>query len=397
MNRILTIVQKDLLELVRDWQIFLFLLAMPVLFTLMFGLAFGGAFQSDVDPRLPVALLNQSNSPLSLELEKMLSASEVIHTTTDPAASLSDLEKQVSDHDVAGLVIIPTGYGTQPQEGTLPPLEIVTSPDSSAGATVQGEVMASAARLSNAVATAKIVASTAGSISFDLAFADSLAAWQTPPIQVNVTSHVVEKKSGSVMSMSHSSPAMMLQFAMAGLLTSAQVMVAERKSRSLQRMLTTATSRVQILLGHFLATYILILAEFVLLIVFGQLILKVDYLRVPAGTLVVALASVLCISALGTLIGVLAKSDEQAVIFALLPMFILSALGGAWTPLELTSPGFQAVGHFSPVAWAMDGFKNIAARGLGFQSVLLPSAALLGYALLFFALAAWRFYSMQEK
>jgi ABC-2 type transport system permease protein len=257
--------------------------------------------------------------------------------------------------------------------------------------------MASAARLSNAVATAKIVASTVGSISFEQALADSLAAWQTPPIQVKVTSQVVEKKSGAVMSMSHSSPAMMLQFAMAGLLTSAQVMVAERKSRSLQRMLTTATSRLQILLGHFLATYILILAEFVLLIIFGQLILKVDYLRVPAGTLVVALASVLCISALGTLIGVLAKSDEQAVIFALLPMFILSALGGAWTPLELTSPGFQAVGHFSPVAWAMDGFKNIAARGLGFQSVLLPAAALVGYALLFFALAAWRFYSMQEK
>jgi ABC-2 type transport system permease protein len=397
MNRILTIVQKDLLELVRDWQTFLFLLGMPIIFTLMFGLAFGGAYQAGSDPRLPVALLNEESSPLSLELEKMLSASEVIRITTDPAVSLADLEKQVSDNDVAGLVIVPAGYGAQAQEGILPPVEIVTSPESSASATVQGEVMASAARLSNAVATAKIVASAAGSISFEQALADSLAAWTTPPIQVKVTSQVVEKKSGSVMSMSHSSPAMMLQFAMAGLLTSAQVMVAERKSRSLQRMLTTATSRVQILLGHFLATYILILIEFMILIVFGQLILKVDYLRVPAGTLFVTLASVLCIAALGTLIGVLAKSDEQAVIFALLPMFILSALGGAWTPLELTSSGFQAVGHFSPVAWAMDGFKNIAARGLGFQSVLLPSAALVGYAVVFFALAAWRFYTMQEK
>jgi hypothetical protein len=39
----------------------------------------------------------------------------------------------------------------------------------------------------------------------------------------------------------------------------------------------------------------------------------------------------------------------------------------------------------------MDGFKNITVRMLGFESVLLPCAALVGYALLFFLLAAWRF------
>ena len=59
-------------------------------------------------------------------------------------------------------------------------------------------------------------------------------------------------------------------------------------------------------------------------------------------------------------------------------------------------PTFQAIGHVSPVAWAMDGFKNIVARGLGFNSILLPAAALAGYALLFFVLAAWRFHKVSE-
>ena len=44
----------------------------------------------------------------------------------------------------------------------------------------------------------------------------------------------------------------------------------------------------------------------------------------------------------------------------------------------------------------MDGFKNITARGLGFSSVLLPCAALFGYALLFFGLALWRFQRVNE-
>jgi ABC-2 type transport system permease protein len=96
------------------------------------------------------------------------------------------------------------------------------------------------------------------------------------------------------------------------------------------------------------------------------------------------------------LIGTLARTEEQAVIFSLLPMFLLAALGGAWMPLEVTGPTFAAIGHLSPVAWAMDGFKNVTIRGLGVDGVLLSVFALVGYAILFFAIAAWRFQVSQE-
>jgi ABC-2 type transport system permease protein len=126
------------------------------------------------------------------------------------------------------------------------------------------------------------------------------------------------------------------------------------------------------------------------------LALGLDYLRQPLATLVMAVTSALFIAALGLLIGALAKTDDQAILFALIPMFVFAGLGGAWTPLEYTSATFQAIGHVTPVAWAMDGFKNITVRLLGFESVLVPSAALAGYALLFFLLAAWRFRRVSE-
>jgi ABC-2 type transport system permease protein len=188
---------------------------------------------------------------------------------------------------------------------------------------------------------------------------------------------------------------MMIQFAIAGLLTAASVIVNERKTRALQRLLTTSTSRFQILMGHYLAIFSLIFVQFLLLMLFGQF-LHVDYLRLPLATLLVAFVTAICIAALGLLIGVLAKSEEQAIIFSLIPMFVLSGLGGAWVPLEYTGTAFQTIGHVSPVAWAMDGFKNITARGLGFSSVLLPAAALIGYAILFFGLAIWRFQRVSE-
>ena len=45
----------------------------------------------------------------------------------------------------------------------------------------------------------------------------------------------------------------------------------------------------------------------------------------------------------------------------------------------------------------MDGFKNISIRGLGIESVLLPAAVLVGYALLFFSLATWRMMRTEER
>jgi ABC-2 type transport system permease protein len=78
-------------------------------------------------------------------------------------------------------------------------------------------------------------------------------------------------------------------------------------------------------------------------------------------------------------------------------MFLFAGLGGAWMPLEATGPVFQTIGHVSPIAWAMDGIKNITVRGLGMEAVILPCLALLMYAALFFGLAVLRFRAINEQ
>jgi ABC-2 type transport system permease protein len=399
MNRIFDIAGKDLLQILRDRKTFLFLLIMPIAFTLFFGLAFGGFTKSSTDNRLPVGYLDQDNGNLSSDLKSLLANSTVIRLDEDPARSETDLNQLVSDEKLAAALIIPAGYSQSVQDGTLLKLIFIADPSKPAASTIESDILAAANRLTSAVRTAHIVARTTGDPStFDSALDEALAAWQNPPIQMEVTSSAAIKTlNQNVMSMAHTSPGMMLQFAIAGLMTAAAIIVSERKTRSLQRLLTTATSRVHILIGHYLAIFALIFGQFVILITFGQLILKVDYLRIPLATLLVAVAAAACISAMGLLIGVLAKSEEQATIFVMIPMFVLSGLGGAWMPLEYTGAAFQSIGHVSPVAWAMDGFKNIVARGLDFNSVLLPAAALAGYALFFFILAAWRFRASEER
>jgi ABC-2 type transport system permease protein len=399
MIRILDITFKDLLQLLRDFKTFMFLLLMPVIFTLLFGYAFGGFGGGDSDSRLPVGYLSRDDSWVTGSLHDLLAGSEVVRLDVNTFRSPADLEKLVADGDLAAAIIVPDGYGQAVLKNKTARLSVIADTGTTAWTTIEAELLRIASRLDSAVRTATILDEIDSErMPFKYAFKQSLAAWDEPPIAIQeTTSLAVKKTSGQSMALAHTAPGMMLQFAIAGLLTAAQIIVTERKSRTLQRLLTTATRRIHILLGHYLAIFLLIFAQFTILILFGQLALKVDYLRVPQATLLVALGAALCISALGLLIGILAHSEEQAIIFSLVPMFVFAGLGGAWVPLEVTGAGFQAIGHLSPVAWGMDGFENICARGLGLSSVYLPAAALAGYAILFFTLAAWRLSVSQEK
>ena len=391
MIRIVDITLKDLLQLSRDFKTFMFLIIMPVIFTLLIGYA-SGAFSGLTDSRLPVGYLDEDGSWVSRALYGLLANSEVIRLEEYGTLTPAELDKWVADKKIAAALIVPPGYGRATLNNKTMRLSLIAETNTSAWTTIQAEVLADATRLDSAVHTATIIEELAGKQApFNYAFKQSLSAWDDPPITVlETTSSAIQKESGQSNSLANTAPGMMLQFAIAGLLTSAQIIVSERKTHTMQRLLTTATRRVHILLGHYLAIFCLIFTQFMLLITFAQIVLKVNYLRLPAATLLVAFSAALCIAALGLLIGMLARDEEQAVIFSILPMFVFAGLGGAWVPLEITGAAFQTIGHASPIAWAMDGFKNIIVRGFGFESVLLPAGALLGYAVLLFALAVWR-------
>jgi ABC-2 type transport system permease protein len=400
--RIFDIAQNDLRQLLRNRMTFMFLLAMPIIFTVMFGFAFG-AFSSSggSDSRLPVGYLDQDNTRISHQLHDLLAASKVIRLAEDQARSTADLEQRVSDQEIAAAIIVPIDYGRASLAGKHPRLTLIADTSTSTGTTVQADVLATVNRLDSSVSIALSAEQIAGdSVPFRPTFEKSLTAWQSPPIEIKATlsSALKNLDDGTYnLGLANTAPGMMLQFAIAGLLTAAQIIVVERKSYALQRLLTTATRRIHILLGHYLAIFILIFSQFLLLIVFETIVFKVGYLRMPAATFVMAFSAALCIAGLGLLIGILARSEEQAVIYSLIPMFVLAGLGGAWVSLEVTGAVFQAIGHLSPIAWALDGFKNVIVRGLGIDSVLLPAAALIGYAALFLGLATWRFWVSEER
>lgn len=395
--KILDLASKDLLQIFRDRKSFLFLLAMPIVFTLFMGFATGGGPSEETDPRIPVGWIdNDPGGPLSKRFHEALQDSDAIKLvlleTSDPAEALSE-------ETVAGVVIIPVGFSDQALAGENVQLTLLADPNSTTGQTIFQALLNPVSRLMSAAEIARLSAGALGKpgdeTEMGLAFQQAAQSWQDAPGGVSLrTEMAVAKAEESWFGdnpYNQASPGILVQFAVFGLVTSAQIVVQERKTRTLQRLMTTAIRPWQVFAGHWLAMFAVVMMQELILIVFGQFALGVDYGRAPLATLLVAITLGLWVSALGLVIGVLARGEDQVILFSLIAMFILSALGGAWFPLEVAGEAFGTVGRLTPAAWAMTGFQNILIRGQGLAAVWLPSAIMLAFAAGFFALAVWGF------
>jgi ABC-2 type transport system permease protein len=405
--RVMDLAIKDLRQILRDWRSALFLAIMPILFTLFFGVILNPVFSQETegDPRLPVGVVNLDQSgELGVELMRLIEASDAIRPEAFEAPDAQEAERQVADQELAAAVMIPAGFS----EGLLADepvrLQVVADPDAPAGRTALSALERGGGQLLGAVEAARLSAdafeqqegfdSAAARQDFlGQALTQAAAAWQAPSIGV-----AIEKATGANTDETdlengfvQSSPGMIVQFAIFGLINSAMVLVLERKSRALKRLLTTPIRPAAVIGGHTLAMFIVVFAQQILLIGLGQFVFGVDYLRAPVATVLMMAALAIWSASLGLLIGAFSKGEDQVVTLSMIAMFLFSALGGAWFPLEVTGETFAAIGHVTPTAWAMDGFQNIVVRGQGLGAVLLPAGLLVIYAAAFFALAVWRF------
>jgi ABC-2 type transport system permease protein len=359
------------------------------------------------DPRLPVGWINQDpGGLLSASLETLLNHSDVIRPIVLGGQEVDQAADKVTNGDLALVIRLPSGYSQAVITDQPAQLVVIADQTTSSGRAALTAVETVSNRLLGAVESAHIsvdkygnqvgFTDTAAQQAFFLnAFNSAISAWENPPLTVSTAQATGKTAPGGagmkITGFTQSSAGMIVQFAVFGLINSAMLLMLERKSHCLQRLLTTPIKRAEIISGHVLAMFLIVLVQETILIILGQFVFGVDYLRQPMAVLVMMVVLALWAASVGLLIGALARKEDQVIVICLVAMFVFSALGGAWFPLDVAGKAFSAVGHVLPSAWAVDGFQNIIVRGLDFSSVLAPAGILLLYTLAFFGLALWRF------
>ncbi len=397
MKRIFPIILKDLQQYGKNVQMIIFMFVMPIAFTFLFGAVFAGE-GVDTGIQFDLAVANDDQGSTGTQIIAYLETDNSLAVTTT-TGSEEELRSEVAQGDYTAVLYIPANTTELLVNGQIPELQIFTRGSEDVQNLLENSITFAAINPANLHAQANELADlyeeqkdSDPSLFRETVYERMVDAVKIPDIK---TTYVI--KPGSEDNMyAHTAPGMIMQFAISGMIGIASIFVEERENKTFSRIRSTGARGFSYLLGHAIAFLVLLTIQFGTMILFGQLILKLPYFDSLGATILITAATIISFDLMGLFIAVFAKNQGQAIVFSLLAMFVFSAMGGAWVPLEVMGPAFQVIGRFTPVAWGMDGFNQILLRGGNVADVLVPALVLLGYGV-FFLLLALFFYERRKE
>ena len=179
-------------------------------------------------------------------------------------------------------------------------------------------------------------------------------------------------------------------------------LVRERASGIMTRLQLLPVSFITLLAGKLVAYVVVCLAQFGLVMLIGRFVMPLfgaEPLTLAAahGALGVVLLSVtLAATAFGILLGVVTRTYEQASMIGAISVVIAAAIGGVMVPVFAMPRLMRDISQVSPMAWGLDAFLDLFARGGNLSTVWPQAAMLLGLALVLL-MAAWMVFQRQGR
>ncbi len=358
----------------------------------------------------------------------------------DPAETRETLEDKLHDGEAHHCLIIPAGFGASLAGGKLPPLQMLRDP----GRDLEGQMIsigllqglfAAAGTDSSHLLTARALqlaglpeawndriqqVSRGFQTSVELLFQEAEEADRRPPSQ-NQGAEPPEQSTSSgpdflsIMNglvpvdytdfapperpkmlsyfLAQSVSGIGVMMLMFGLIACASMLIKEREDGTLPRLMVSPAPRDAYLWGKFLFALIIGAAQLVVLFAFGNLVFDVDVLRDPITLGVVSLAVLVAVTAFGMLVAAWASTIKQAEGVSTLVILTMSALGGAWYPIQTIDlpPLASLATHSTITYWAMTAYQGLFWHGKPWTDpVMLRSmAVLLGFAVVASIAAVW--------
>jgi ABC-2 type transport system permease protein len=155
----------------------------------------------------------------------------------------------------------------------------------------------------------------------------------------------------------------------------ASSMIREREDGSLSRLLTMPCSYTEIMLSKVIVYLVICMLQFSLIMLMGIYLFPI--IGLPALSIhgrilslsVMAMAAAMAAIGYGIAVGTIAKTHQQAAIFASISVVILAAIGGIWVPVFVMPPLLREISVASPLNWGLNGFYDILVRNASFSDV----------------------------
>jgi ABC-2 type transport system permease protein len=406
-RKILAIAWKDLRSTARNAPALVMMLAAPLALAALLGLAFGGGSGFDIAAtKVVVANLDkggaEAGQSAGAAIQSVLTSddlSDVLETSTRSSAAAA--RQAVDDGKAAVAVIVPEDfsavvYGGDPAARSQ--VEIYENPTREIGGSivegVVGQVLddinGARAAAVGAVALAAVgndpidpqvlAARAAEQFSHDGGVSAGLQIGQRAP-KVGATEKEVSV-TGSILS------GMMIFFMFFGAANVARTILTEDRDGTMPRLFTTPTRHGVIIGGKFVAVFLTVLLQAVVLLIAGRLIFGIQWGRLDAVVLLTLVAAGVA-GGLALLVISFAKTPAQAGAIGSGIYLVLAILGGNFTGTAQTGTTYAFIQQFTPNGWLLHGWDTTM-RGGGATDIRWQVLVPLAFAVAFFFFAVLR-------
>ena len=407
--KIWTIAWKDTLIRFRDRNALILMLLAPLVLSAIIGSAFGGFIRgSDPVPfdAIPVLVINEDNGTQGEQFLDILTSDNLVDlldvTEMDDLAAAREL---VQAGDARAAVYIPESFSEAVENGgDASVIEFYADP----GATltpniVRGVVTQIVTGFNTAAVSVDVTVNqlTAASATLGPAMAglgdalnneiESQIGNNQISLSLNDVAVGEAEESADLNPFAFFAPSMGILFLMFSMVDGTRSILDEQRGGTLDRLVSTPTSHLEILLGKIGGVFLTGALQFVVFVIASSLIFRLSWGNSPVGLALMVLGVVLAFTSLGALIAAFARDANQANIIGSVVTLAFAALGGNFVPAQNFPPFLEQLSKISINRWALDGFSDLTLFGLGLSDIFLEVGVLFGLSVVLVSLALWQF------
>ncbi|MCP4573160.1 MAG: ABC transporter permease [bacterium] len=396
---ILAMVALRLRRIFRDRSALIWFFVMPMVFSFLMGQLLGDWGGSGQPSRPRFLVYADEPGP---ELERFLAPlrdhERFVVEVRDTTVSAAALAEAVEDSRITAGLLVPSGFEAAAAGDDTASLRLYFDSDRLSSQTIRTLLEEALLRANTAAAARSLVADPAGgepgrgaAQGFDQVVFDRL--WEEPRVRLAVETlgrKQEEPEFALTNSYQHVGPSYTLFFVMMGVLALAQDLVAERRQRTLARLVTSRAGPADLVLGFLAGGFVMGLVQSVILLVLNSLLFRIDYGDSPLTLgLAMMLFAGVCAGA-SVLLGTVARTEAQASGLGVATTLVLAAMGGLWWPLEIVPPFMQTLGKLLPTGQAITVFHDLIGRGWGLAENLPLLVGLAVWCVVLTVMATWR-------
>lgn len=398
---------KDLLILLKDKGVLAVYFLMPLLFASLLGIAFGNAANEETTIEIEVLLVNQDDGTYGQMLADGLLQAEVL--ILEELANAAQTEQQIADGDAAAAIVIPADFSSKIDTGEPVEVLVIQDPTQMEAAEIVAGIANQAMAEIGVLGELRygIHAVLAQSPDYDQAPPELVEAIEAQTLGVMWT-QVQQMRQEPVIAVkgepvagaeevepwdpiTYYIPGFTVAFAFFLIGQMAMTLLREKEEGTFRRLLVAPMPRASIVSGKMLAYLIVIFLQVIILFTVGYTLFKMPLGQSPVALLLLTLALGLAATSLGMVLGSLCRTSQQADRLGMVTGFVLLALGGTILPLFRSEGLMGTLSRLTPSAWAIEGYMGLVADNWTLMQTLPNILIVFGFAVVFFAIAVWRF------